>query len=85
MDRVWLAPAWRGPGAGRLLTARLLGWVCPDPTSRLAAIPAAIAAISTNGLTSSRTDSRRRVAVLGQHHAAGTGPIALCGATRAVR
>ncbi len=31
MDRVWLAPAWRGHGVGRLLTARLLGWVCPDP------------------------------------------------------
>jgi hypothetical protein len=26
VDRVWLAPAWRGHGAGRLL-----GWVCPDP------------------------------------------------------
>ena len=31
VDRVWLAPAWRGHGVGRLLTARLLGWVCPDP------------------------------------------------------
>ena len=26
VDRVWLAPAWRGHGVGRLL-----GWVCPDP------------------------------------------------------
>jgi GNAT superfamily N-acetyltransferase len=31
VDRAWLAPAWRGHGIGRLLTARLLGWVCPDP------------------------------------------------------
>jgi hypothetical protein len=32
LDRVWLAPAWRGHGGvGRLLTARLLRWVCPEP------------------------------------------------------
>jgi hypothetical protein len=31
VDRSWLAPAWRGHGAGGLLTARLLGSVCPDP------------------------------------------------------
>jgi hypothetical protein len=31
VDRVWLASAWRGHSVGRLLTARLLGWVCPDP------------------------------------------------------
>jgi hypothetical protein len=32
VDRVWLAPAWRGHGGvGRLLTARLLRWVCPEP------------------------------------------------------
>lgn len=32
VDRVRLAPAWRGlGGVGRLLTARLLDWVCDDP------------------------------------------------------
>ncbi len=31
LDRVWLAPAWRGLGGiGRLLTARLLRWVSDD-------------------------------------------------------
>lgn len=37
IDRVQLAPAWRGlGGVGRLLTARLLRWVCADP--RLVAV-----------------------------------------------
>jgi hypothetical protein len=37
IDRVRLAPAWRGlGGVGRLLTARLLRWVCTDP--RLVAV-----------------------------------------------
>ncbi|MBE8516422.1 hypothetical protein ILP97_02635 [Amycolatopsis sp. H6(2020)] len=37
VDRVQLAPAWRGLGGiGRLLTARLLRWVCNDP--RLVAV-----------------------------------------------
>ncbi|WP_152546698.1 hypothetical protein [Amycolatopsis orientalis] len=37
IDRVQLAPAWRGlGGVGRLLTARLLRWVCNDP--RLVAV-----------------------------------------------
>ncbi|WP_410659890.1 hypothetical protein [Amycolatopsis sp. lyj-112] len=37
LDRVQLAPAWRGlGGVGRLLTARLLRWVCADP--RLVAV-----------------------------------------------
>lgn len=32
VDRVRLAPAWRGHGGvGRLLTARLLRWVCTEP------------------------------------------------------
>jgi hypothetical protein len=32
LDRVGLAPAWRGcGGVGRLLTIRLLRWVCDDP------------------------------------------------------
>jgi len=32
VDRVRLAPAWRGlGGVGRLLVARLLSWVCDDP------------------------------------------------------
>lgn len=32
LDRVRLAPAWRGcGGVGRLLTIRLLRWVCDDP------------------------------------------------------
>jgi GNAT superfamily N-acetyltransferase len=31
VDRVWMAPEWRGHGIGWVLTARLLGWVCPDP------------------------------------------------------
>jgi len=32
LDRVWLAPAWRGcGGVGRLLTLRLLRWLCDDP------------------------------------------------------
>ncbi|MEV0049468.1 hypothetical protein AB0H34_03105 [Saccharopolyspora shandongensis] len=32
LDRVRLAPAWRGLGGiGRLLTARLLRWVCDEP------------------------------------------------------
>jgi len=32
IDRAQLAPAWRGlGGVGRLLTARLLRWVCTDP------------------------------------------------------
>ena len=32
LDRVWLAPAWRGCGGiGRLLTIRLLHWVCDNP------------------------------------------------------
>ncbi|OLZ57589.1 hypothetical protein BS330_14880 [Amycolatopsis keratiniphila subsp. nogabecina] len=35
--RVQLAPAWRGlGGVGRLLTARLLRWICTDP--RLVAV-----------------------------------------------
>jgi GNAT superfamily N-acetyltransferase len=42
VDRVWLAPAWRGHGAGRLLTGRLLGWVCPDPVV-VALMPSPIA------------------------------------------
>lgn len=37
LDRVRLAPAWRGLGGlGRLLTARILQWVCDDP--RLVAV-----------------------------------------------
>jgi hypothetical protein len=32
LDRVRLAPAWRGCGGiGRLLTIRLLHWVCDNP------------------------------------------------------
>ncbi|MGV9294293.1 hypothetical protein [Amycolatopsis sp. NPDC003676] len=32
VDRVRLAPAWRGLGGiGRLLTARVLRWICSDP------------------------------------------------------
>lgn len=32
LDRVQLAPAWRGcGGVGRLLTIRLLHWLCDDP------------------------------------------------------
>lgn len=32
LDRAWLAPAWRGcGGVGRLLTIRLLRWLCDDP------------------------------------------------------
>ena len=42
VDRVWLAPAWRGHGVGRLLTARLLGWVCPDPMVALMPSPIAL-------------------------------------------
>ncbi|GAB3713392.1 hypothetical protein GCM10027598_20690 [Amycolatopsis oliviviridis] len=37
IDRVRLAPAWRGlGGVGRLLTGRLLRWICADP--RLVAV-----------------------------------------------
>lgn len=37
LDRVRLAPAWRGYGGiGRLLTSRILRWICDDP--RLVAV-----------------------------------------------
>ena len=42
MGRIRLAPARRGHGVVRLLTARLLGWVCPDPMV-VALMPSSIA------------------------------------------
>lgn len=43
VDRVRLAPAWRGHGGvGRLLTARLLRWICPEARA-VALMPSPIA------------------------------------------
>ncbi|MEW2508074.1 hypothetical protein AB0878_47205 [Amycolatopsis sp. NPDC047767] len=58
IGHVVLAPAWRGCGVGRLLTSRLLQWLCAEPC-----LIAVAPFVSTGGPASHR--ARRTWATLG--------------------